>query len=156
MNGAELSAFGRRLLERAESHLRLRALAARTDSALVRRIQQWRWNRSVSTTSASSEGSTTRLQYAHFALAGGRPHVKVVVWRRQLAQVAVVLAKGSSCPTVVVTTRISTRLTAQANARQASHNGSPGHCSSNLRTVVASSVRATVGPCCGQVKYVEA
>jgi len=97
----------------------------------------------------------TRLQYAHFALAGGRPHVKVVVWRRQLAQVAVVLAKGSSCPTVVVTTRISTRLTAQANARQASHNGSPGHCSSNLRTVVASSVRATVGPCCGQVKYVE-
>ena len=98
----------------------------------------------------------TWLQYAHFALAGGRPHVRVVVWRRQLAQVAVVLAKGSSCPTVVVTTRISARLTAQANARQASHNGSPGHCSSNLRTVVASSVRATVGPCCGQVKYVEA
>src|SRR5438552_18593095 len=93
--------------------LRLRALAARTDSALVRRIQQWRWNRSVSTTSAASEGPTTRLQYAHFALAGARPHVNVVVWRRQLAQVAVVLAKGQSCATVVRTTRISTRLTAQ-------------------------------------------
>jgi len=68
----------------------------------------------------------TWLQYAHFALAGGRPHVRVVVWRRQLAQVAGVLAKGSSCPTVAVTTRISARLTAQANARQASHNGSLG------------------------------
>jgi hypothetical protein len=40
----------------------------------------------------------------------------------------------------VVTSRISPRLTEQAKARQASHKGSPGHCSSNFRTVSDSSV----------------
>jgi hypothetical protein len=39
-----------------------------------------------------------------------------------------------------VTARISVRLTEQAKARQASHRGSPGHSSSNFRTVAESSV----------------
>jgi len=64
----------------------------------------------------------------------------VVVWRRQLAQVAVPRLNDAVVATAAETACISVRLTEQAKARQASHKGSPGHCSSNLRTMPASCV----------------
>ena len=57
-----------------------------------------------------------------------------------ITQTALSRRKGASWPTAAVTRRISVRLTEQAKARQASQRGSPGHCSSNLRTVTASFV----------------
>ena len=81
-----------------------------------------------------------RLQCAHFSSTVGTDRDSVSVWRRQLAQVAIVRIKGGIPPTPVVTSRISPRLTEQAKAKQASHKGSPGHCSSNFRTVSDRSV----------------
>lgn len=81
-----------------------------------------------------------RLQWTHLSLAGRNPQARVVVWRRQLAHIAVPRVKGSPPSMLPVTARISVRLTEQAKARQASHRGSPGHSSSNFRTVAESSV----------------
>jgi hypothetical protein len=122
---------------------RLRALAERTDSALISLVQQWRWKRSVSTTSTGSDGSIGRLQWLHLSASGRMPATTVVVCRRQLAHVAVARVNGSPSPIAVVTARMSVRLTEQAKARHASHRGSPGHCSSNFRAITESSVLAT-------------